>query len=684
MAIPKKFNKLLTLKEIPTNNRVVVIDNYSPNYNYIVEGHKIYSSPKGKDQWKDISDNDVARKNLHKFLKTKYNYKGYEDYEWSIGQSVSNGTYNYSTDYLKTYQKSPQKTNINQKKVQHKPKQQTQYRKPYSNPQLTKLTQVQPIKETPKVYQRKDQSVKIPLKSKTYTPPKKKPSTAKTAVNLYNNRYKLQAAALKAGYDVVKKKLSEAADYLTMGKNYANRQIQKQTKTDPKSKLVVQPQYNSKNTKYAMVPQSYTGDTIFVPKSNQYILPESIDLNNTRLGVRNRGNNSPINTEGAIITNFNPYTAYEKVNKKNKQITYMGIDKYGRFKVGNIDNFGPGDMMTMTFGNKIVSFAKDKNGVQLWKDDGVHGNKGRNVPVMNIMTDQGNVIKGSLNILSEKGNTRSDTYGWISGGRVVLQAGNETRLVSGSIDDIEKQLLDMKKRHNVPYVTAYTLDNGSYNRGLRTKNKVLTKKDLHNYDLMNNGGGNFMYIINKPYYSEKFVQTPNIRTKESDSYKNGHGLINERQGVVLHHTAFMGNDISPVVRHLTRPNGESAHVVIGFNGERVVLAKPSQVTFHAGYSRWNNKNNVNDFMIGIEFQGDTNKKNLTQDQINSAIEYLLPILRDNNITLENITTHEHVRNLYNEYAKMAGDTIATGKPDINYANYVKMIKALKQRLYYQK
>ena len=146
----------------------------------------------------------------------------------------------------------------------------------------------------------------------------------------------------------------------------------------------------------------------------------------------------------------------------------------------------------------------------------------------------------------------------------------------------------------------------------------------------------------------------------------------------------MGNSIDPVVRHLTRPDGESAHVIIGFNGERVVLAKPSQVTFHAGYSRWNNRNSVNDFMIGIEFQGDTNKKNLTQDQINSAIEYLLPILRENNITLENITTHEQVRNLYNEYAKLAGDTIATGKPDINYANYMKMIKALKQRLYYQK
>ena len=196
-----------------------------------------------------------------------------------------------------------------------------------------------------------------------------------------------------------------------------------------------------------MIPSSYTGDTIPVPKSNRYIIPESIELNNVRLGVRNRGQNAQINTEAAIITNFNPYVAYEKVNKADKAKTYMGINKYGQFKVGNIDAFGPGDMLTQTFGNKVISFAKDAKGNQLWKDDAAHGNRGRNVPVMNIMTDDGKTVRGSLNILTERGNTRSDTYGWVSGGRVVLQAGNETRLVSGSINDIEKQLLDLKARH---------------------------------------------------------------------------------------------------------------------------------------------------------------------------------------------------------------------------------------------
>lgn len=44
----------------------------------------------------------------------------------------------------------------------------------------------------------------------------------------------------------------------------------------------------------------------------------------------------------------------------------------------------------------------------------------------------------------------------------------------------------------------------------------------------------------------------------------------------------MDNNLTGVINHLTRPNGESAHVVIGFDGTRKVLARPDQVTFHAG------------------------------------------------------------------------------------------------------
>lgn len=37
-----------TLNQIPTKNKIIIIDNYSPNYNYIVEDDKIYYAKKRK------------------------------------------------------------------------------------------------------------------------------------------------------------------------------------------------------------------------------------------------------------------------------------------------------------------------------------------------------------------------------------------------------------------------------------------------------------------------------------------------------------------------------------------------------------------------------------------------------------------------------------------------------------
>ena len=84
MLIPAKYNEPLRFEDIPTKNKKIIIDNFSPNFNYIVEGDKIYYSKKGKDHWVDISDNDKARKNLFNFIGNKYDFRGYEDGEKKI------------------------------------------------------------------------------------------------------------------------------------------------------------------------------------------------------------------------------------------------------------------------------------------------------------------------------------------------------------------------------------------------------------------------------------------------------------------------------------------------------------------------------------------------------------------------------------------------------------------------
>lgn len=99
------------------------------------------------------------------------------------------------------------------------------------------------------------------------------------------------------------------------------------------------------------------------------------------------------------------------------------------------------------------------------------------------------MVNHRLNFLAN--NNRTDEYGSIAGGRIIIQAGKEVHLVSGSIDNIRDEIEAMKSRNNVKTVDLYTLDNHS---GLRTFDKIFTRDDLLKYDAQNTGGGNFLYI----------------------------------------------------------------------------------------------------------------------------------------------------------------------------------------------
>jgi N-acetyl-anhydromuramyl-L-alanine amidase AmpD len=116
------------------------------------------------------------------------------------------------------------------------------------------------------------------------------------------------------------------------------------------------------------------------------------------------------------------------------------------------------------------------------------------------------------------------------------------------------------------------------------------------------------------------------------------------------------------------PNSEtSAHIVIEEDGQRTIYASPDQVTFHAGKSSWDGRSNVNDFGIGVEFQGDTNVKPLTSAQIKSFVEYFDQLARKYNVSTEDIITHAMV---------------APGrKPDITDSEYRRILKYLKSRGY---
>lgn len=439
---------------------------------------------------------------------------------------------------------------------------------------------------------------------------------------------------------------------------------------------------NDNNSEYGLIPGSYIGKIVRTSE-RRYIAPESLDAKSYLYGVRNRGEYFEINSEAAPITIFNKFIDYNK--ELNKESTYIGIDDKGNLKLGKGEIFEKGDKVAKTFSNKVYCFEHNKDGSYKTKKDYAHGNYMRDVPIIKVKNDNDLDFKyGSLNLLFGRDENEGKTYGNTTGGRVIVEVGNEIRILSGSIKNIESEFEAMKKRQHKDYGIFYILDNGSYNRGLRTYDKKFKKIDLQKYDAQNRGGGGFLYIKEKlpNKFDEEFFKTPNIRTKESEFYKKGFSLINENKGVVLHYTGIEDDDdLEKVTSYFMNSNNKvSAHVVIGKNGNRRIFANKDEITFHSGKSFFNGRFNVNDFMHGVEFDNDGTTL-LTKEQIDSFIEYITPILRENNIKLEDIVTHREVRFNYNQ---KVFEKKAPIKYDLNEEQYQQVIDALKNKIYYKK
>ncbi|MCQ2287613.1 MAG: N-acetylmuramoyl-L-alanine amidase [Muribaculaceae bacterium] len=167
-------------------------------------------------------------------------------------------------------------------------------------------------------------------------------------------------------------------------------------------------------------------------------------------------------------------------------------------------------------------------------------------------------------------------------------------------------------------------------------------------------------------YEEISHPTPNVDPNK----------VNDVKGIILHHTAEPTVERSLWV--LTEgPRHVGTHVVIDTDGTRYIMCRPDQVTYHAGKSVLAGREGCNNFTVGIELQGNTLEKPLTEDQINSAVEYMIPIIKKYNIPLENIVTHEMIRN---NYKKRHPRERVAGKVDITPTEYHRVMTDLKARL----
>lgn len=688
LNIPRKYDRELTTNQIPQEyhpNRI--IDDYSPKYDYIVQGDKVFYRVKNGNTWADISDNTPAKTNLYEHLNFKHGLKGYSAEEKDIYNKLHNNEYNYNEAYDKRYSSippTPKQSGIPHPSEYFKINNDIDYEKTLKLPYKKELYDAQIKFYSNKTKQNEGTNLKVKLPDILYTYSAVPNSNFNKGLT-----QSLQKDDTEPVKNIIKDKNKTIFDKLydfidesfTLGVNYIDRQIDKiSNEREPNTKF----EYKDIDTKsnYNIRRPEITGDTLSID-NKRYYLPEIIDLDKVKLGIRNRGDLKERTTKGAIVTAFNPFVPFNTLDpvKIKPSDSFIGIDNNGHLKVGNYNDFDETYNLTKTFKNTVIDFVRDD------KNEIVYTNRNKDnpknpVPNVKILDDNGNIVIGSLNILTKKGRVDSGTYGNITGGRTIMTAGEgkdkKTILVSGSMNDIEREFVKLRDKYGK--VDIYSLDNGSYTKALRTRDQKLTSEQLKAYDLQNSSGGNFAYLDGIPEnkYPEKFYQTPNIRTEADRSYALGHPLKNEVKAVVLHHTAYMDKDLTKsdvkngrsVHDQYMTPNENSSHVVIGFNGERNVYANPEQVTFHAGESKFLGRDNVNDFALGLEFQGDTNKKHLTEDQIYSAVEYLYPIIQKYNIPLENITTHA---------------LIAPGrKPDINTKDYEAIINILKQMIYEEK
>jgi N-acetyl-anhydromuramyl-L-alanine amidase AmpD len=134
----------------------------------------------------------------------------------------------------------------------------------------------------------------------------------------------------------------------------------------------------------------------------------------------------------------------------------------------------------------------------------------------------------------------------------------------------------------------------------------------------------------KSKYKEVSRQTPNF----------SRGRVITPKAIVMHHTS---GSYAGSVDWCMRPESMvSYHCIIKRDGERTVLAGDNQRTWHAGKSFWRSKPDLNSWSLGVAFEGDSYKEQLSKEMIESAIEYLVPRMKKLSLTIKDVTDHRTV------------------------------------------
>jgi AmpD protein len=112
------------------------------------------------------------------------------------------------------------------------------------------------------------------------------------------------------------------------------------------------------------------------------------------------------------------------------------------------------------------------------------------------------------------------------------------------------------------------------------------------------------------------------------------------EGIVLHHTA--GGYSGSVSWCLNAQAKVSYHCIVNTTGERTVLVPDNVRAWHAGVSSFKGKANCNNFLLGIAVSGNTNERELTNEETESVAEWCVRKMKSYNFGLDMITTHREI------------------------------------------
>jgi N-acetyl-anhydromuramoyl-L-alanine amidase len=129
-------------------------------------------------------------------------------------------------------------------------------------------------------------------------------------------------------------------------------------------------------------------------------------------------------------------------------------------------------------------------------------------------------------------------------------------------------------------------------------------------------------------YTEVFKESPN---------KSG---VLQPTGIVLHHSA--GNFVGSEAWILSPKSKVSYHCLVNTNGNRTILVPDNKRAWHAGVSSFKGKQHCNNFLLGIAVTGNTGKRLLNEDEINSVAEWCVAKMKLYNFGIDRITTHREI------------------------------------------